>query len=113
VLTLLGIGICAIHVAQWLGAKVYVTVGSEEKASFLVKEFGIPRNHIFHSRDSSFLQGIMEVTHGSGVDLVLNSLSGELLTASWKCVALDGAMIEIGKRDSEFPFLRSMGSRGN
>ena len=31
--------------------------------------------------------------------MVLNSLSGELLHASWKCVASFGIMIEIGKRD--------------
>ena len=97
----LGIGICAIHVAKWLGAEIYATVGGEDKAAFLVMEFGIPRNRIFNSRDGSFLQGVMEATHGSGVDLVLNSLSGELLSASWKCVALDGAMVEIGKRESE------------
>ena len=87
---------------------MYATVGSEDKASFLVREFGIPRNRIFSSRDSSFLKGIMDATNGSGVDLVLNSLSGELLSTSWKCVAPDGAMVEIGKRDSEHPFLKSM-----
>ena len=107
-LTPLGIGICAINVAKWLGAEIYVTVGSEDKASFLVKEFRIPRNRIFNSRDGSFLKGIMDATNGSGVDLVINSLSGELLSTSWKCVAPDGAMVEIGKRDSEYPFLRSM-----
>lgn len=31
--------------------------------------------------------------------MVLNSLSGELLHASWKCVAEYGKMLEIGKRD--------------
>ena len=41
----------------------------------------------------------MRETGGGGVDLVLNSLSGELLHASWKCVAKFGRMIEIGKRD--------------
>lgn len=94
-----GIGIAAINVAKWIGAEVYATVSSEEKALFLVKEFGIPRNHIFSSRDGSFFQGIMDATNGSGVDLVLNFLSGELLSISWKCVAPDGAMVEIGKRD--------------
>jgi NADPH:quinone reductase-like Zn-dependent oxidoreductase len=38
-------------------------------------------------------------TNNRGVDLVLNSLSGELLHASWDCVAEFGTMIEIGKRD--------------
>ncbi|KAG6354258.1 hypothetical protein INS49_004863 [Diaporthe citri] len=94
-----GVGICAINVAQWLGAEIYATVGTEEKAAFLLKEFGIPRNRIFNSRDSSFLNDVMQATKGVGVDMVLNSLSGELLHTSWQCVAPHGAMIEIGKRD--------------
>ena len=95
----LGVGICAINVAKWIGADIYATVGSEEKVSFLTNEFGIPENHIFNSRDSSFLDDIMEATNGVGVDLILNSLSGELLHTSWKCVAPYGARVEIGKRD--------------
>ena len=61
--------------------------------------FGIPRSHIFNSRDTSFLTDVMRETNGRGVDIVLNSLAGELLHASWKCVAKFGKMIEIGKRD--------------
>ena len=34
-----------------------------------------------------------------GVDIVLNSLSGELLHALWHCVAEFGTMIELSKRD--------------
>lgn len=41
----------------------------------------------------------MNRTDGRGVDIVLNSLSGKLLHASWKCVAAFGKMIEIGKQD--------------
>lgn len=41
----------------------------------------------------------MAATDGRGADLVLNSLSGELLHASWNCVAPYGKMLEIGKRD--------------
>ncbi|KAE8354983.1 putative polyketide synthase [Aspergillus coremiiformis] len=94
-----GVGIGAINVAKWIGAEIYATVGSDVKASFLIKEYGIPRERIFSSRDSSFLDGVMQATNGRGVDMVLNSLSGELLHTSWKCVAPCGAMAEIGKRD--------------
>lgn len=41
----------------------------------------------------------MQATNGRGVDVVLNSLSGDLLHASWRCVAEFGVMLEIGKRD--------------
>jgi NADPH:quinone reductase-like Zn-dependent oxidoreductase len=61
--------------------------------------FGISRENIFNSRDTSFLPAVKSATNGRGVDLVLNSLSGEMLHASWQCVAEYGKMLEIGKRD--------------
>lgn len=94
-----GIGIAAIHVARWIGAEIYCTVGSTEKAEFLMRELRIPRDHIFHSRDTSFYDDLMVATDGAGVDCVLNSVSGELLHATWECVAANGCMVEIGKRD--------------
>jgi NADPH:quinone reductase-like Zn-dependent oxidoreductase len=65
----------------------------------LINTFGIPRNHIFNSRNDSFVPDLMRETGGRGVDVVLNSLSGELLHASWKCVAEFGKLVELGKRD--------------
>jgi NADP-dependent 3-hydroxy acid dehydrogenase YdfG len=41
----------------------------------------------------------MAATNGHGVDVVLNSLVGDLLHASWKCCASFGRFVEIGKRD--------------
>ena len=64
-----------------------------------MRNYGICRNRIFDSRSDSFLSGLMRETKGRGVDLVLNSLAGKLLHASWDCVAKFGKMIELGKRD--------------
>ncbi|KAI1379833.1 putative polyketide synthase [Hypoxylon crocopeplum] len=94
-----GVGIAAIHIARWIGADIYVTVGTNDKIDFLVKELGVPRERIFNSRNISFLYDVMTATGGRGVDVVLNSVSGELLHASWKCVAQNGCMVEIGQRD--------------
>ena len=41
----------------------------------------------------------MKETKGRGVDLVLNSLAGESLQASVRCLAKDGRFLEIGKLD--------------
>lgn len=82
-----------------LGATIYTTASSEEKASHLTERLGIPRQHIFSSRNTSFYDGIVRETAGKGVDLVLNSLSGDLLHATWRCVAKFGTMVEIGKID--------------
>jgi acyl transferase domain-containing protein/NADPH:quinone reductase-like Zn-dependent oxidoreductase/SAM-dependent methyltransferase len=94
-----GVGLAAIQIARMIGAEIYATVGSEEKAQYLVKNCNIPRNRIFNSRDNSFVEGVYRETNGKGVDQVLNSLSGELLHETWKCVAPYGKLIEIGKRE--------------
>ncbi|KFA77973.1 hypothetical protein S40288_07716 [Stachybotrys chartarum IBT 40288] len=94
-----GVGLASIQVARALGAEIYTTVGSDEKVQYLMDNFGIPRSHIFNSRNSSFVEDILRDTKGHGVDLALNSLSGELLHATWRSVAKWGTMVEIGKVD--------------
>ncbi|PFH63073.1 hypothetical protein XA68_18210 [Ophiocordyceps unilateralis] len=94
-----GIGLAAIQVCRMLEAKIYTTVGNEEKVQYLVNNFGLSSEQIFDSHSTSFQRDLLDATDGRGVDVVLNSLSGELLHASWNCVAKYGKMIEIGKRD--------------
>ncbi|KAH8879535.1 hypothetical protein GQ53DRAFT_853631 [Thozetella sp. PMI_491] len=94
-----GTGQAAVQVAQHLGATVIGTVGTEAKKAFLVERYGLSPDHILSSRDTSFAQGVMRLTGGRGVDVILNSLSGDSLVASWECVAPFGRFVEIGKKD--------------
>ena len=92
-------GQMAIQLAQHLQAKIYTTVGSEDKKRLIMDLYGLPEENIFYSRDTSFAQGIKRVTLGRGVDVILNSLSGLGLQASWECISPFGRFIEIGKAD--------------
>ncbi|CVL00302.1 probable polyketide synthase [Fusarium mangiferae] len=94
-----GVGISTIQLARMAGATIYATVSNEEKIQYLEENFSLDRSCIFNSRNDSFVEEIMLKTGGKGVDLALNSLSGELLHATWKCIAPFGKMVEIGKRD--------------
>ncbi len=94
-----GVGQAAIMLAQHLDAILYVTVSSEEKKNLIMEKYHIPAENIFSSRGLSFAQGIMRATKGRGVDVILNSLSGEALRRSWDCIAPFGRFIEIGKKD--------------
>lgn len=94
-----GVGLASIQICRMLGAEIYVTAGSPEKRQYLMDHCAISEDHIFDSRSTSFVSGIMERTKNRGVDVVLNSLAGELLHASWRCVAAYGKMVELGKRD--------------
>lgn len=94
-----GVGQAALIIAQWLGAVVFVTVGSTVKRDLIVAKYKVPATHIFSSRALNFKKGIMRLTKGKGVDVILNSLSGEALQDSWECIASFGTFIEIGKSD--------------
>ncbi|RYP74561.1 hypothetical protein DL769_003988 [Monosporascus sp. CRB-8-3] len=97
-----GVGQAAIKLAQYAGAKdIFVTVGTPDKKKLVIEAFDIPEDHVFCSRDTSFAAALKRVTHGGGVDVVLNSLAGEALQESWDCIAPFGRFVEIGKRDIE------------
>ena len=94
-----GVGQAAIRLCQWIGAEIFATVGSPEKKKYLMDTYNISDDHIFNSRDTSFETSVKYSTSGNGVDVVLNSLAGEMLKASLDCVAPFGRFIEIGKKD--------------
>ncbi|PYI08862.1 hypothetical protein BO78DRAFT_440483 [Aspergillus sclerotiicarbonarius CBS 121057] len=93
-----GVGQAAIQYAQLLGAEVFATVSTVEKKQLLMTKYAIPEDHIFSSRDLSFVTGVKKMAP-AGVDVILNSLAGEALRQSWDCIAPFGRFIEIGKRD--------------
>lgn len=79
--------------------QIFVTVGTDDKREFLANNFGIPENRMFNSRNTKFADEIRRATGGRGVDVILNSLIGELLDETWRLTADGGVMVEIGKRD--------------
>ena len=91
-----GVGIAALQIAQWLGAEIYATVGSEEKRDFL-RLMGIER--LYNSRSLTFAEEILEDTQGEGVDVVLNSLAGEAINQNLRALRPFGRFLELGKRD--------------
>jgi myxalamid-type polyketide synthase MxaB len=88
-----GVGQAAVQIAQKAGAEVFATA-SLSKWDFL-KSIGI--KYIANSRSLDFAAEIMTMTEGKGVDIVLNSLNGELIPKSLDILAKEGRFVEIGK----------------
>jgi NADPH:quinone reductase-like Zn-dependent oxidoreductase/acyl carrier protein len=91
-----GVGIAAIQLARSLGARVFATAGTPDKRE-LVRMLGA--DHVLDSRSLAFADEVLELTGGEGVDVVLNSLSGESLVRSLKVLKPFGRFLELGKRD--------------
>jgi acyl transferase domain-containing protein/dienelactone hydrolase len=91
-----GVGLAALRIAKWLGAEVYATAGSDDRRDFLRGEGAAG---VADSRSTSFADDILRWTDGTGVDVVINSLSGEFLHKSLGLLRPFGRFIEVGKTD--------------
>ena len=89
-----GVGLAAIQIARMRGAHVAATVSAPDKRA-LVTLFGAEK--IYNSRSLAFLDEIRAEI--GGVDVVLNSLAGDAMQASIKCLKPFGRFVEMGKRD--------------
>ncbi|MCX6287147.1 MAG: zinc-binding dehydrogenase [Bacteroidetes bacterium] len=91
-----GVGLAALEIAGWKKAKIYATAGSPEKREFL-KQKGVL--HPMDSRSTAFGDEIMELTKGRGVDVVLNTLSGNAMMKGIEILSPFGRFIQIDKKD--------------
>ena len=91
-----GVGLAAIQLARAAGAEVFATA-SAPKQDYL-RALGV--EHVFDSRSTAFGRDILDATNGAGVDIVLNSLTGEgFIEASLSCLAEGGRFVELARRD--------------
>jgi len=91
-----GTGLAAIQMARVLQAEIFATAGSEEKRAYL-QSIGI--DHVMDSRSLSFADDVMDKTGGQGIDVVLNTLTGDARTRSLELLAPYGRFVELSKRD--------------
>lgn len=96
-----GVGQAALHICQSRLAdpatQLFVTCGTETKREFIHAEFDIPLENIGDSRSCDFERMVMQRTSHKGVNLVLNSLTGDRMAASVSCLAFRGTLLELGK----------------
>ena len=94
------VGQAAIAICLSYNCHLFITVGSEEKRTFLMEKFPqLKPNQFASSRETAFEKMILQATDGRGVDVVLNSLAEDKLFASVNCLAPYGRFLEIGKFD--------------
>ncbi|OQX27418.1 MAG: hypothetical protein BWK80_05375 [Desulfobacteraceae bacterium IS3] len=84
-----GVGLAAIRIARRAGAEIFATA-SPGKWEFL-KSIGI--RNIMNSRTTEFADQLAN----QGVDIVLNSLTGEFIPKSLDVLNTGGCFVEIGK----------------
>lgn len=90
-----GVGLAAMQVAKWVGAKVIATAGSPEKRELLSL---LGADYVLNSRSLEFAEEVKTITSG-GTHVVLNSLAGEAMERGINTLRPFGRFVELGKRD--------------
>jgi acyl transferase domain-containing protein/acyl carrier protein len=89
-----GVGMAAVQLAQLAGLEVFATAGNEDKRRVL-RGLSVP--HTMDSRRLAFADQVLEASGGEGVDVVLNSLTGEAIPHSLAALRHGGRFVEIGR----------------
>jgi NADPH:quinone reductase-like Zn-dependent oxidoreductase/acyl carrier protein len=96
-----GVGMAVVTIARHLGLEVYATASPGKHHA--LAEMGLDETHVASSRTGQFEQQFLAATGGRGMDIVLNSLAGELSAAGLRLLPRGGTFIELGKTDLRDP----------
>jgi polyketide synthase 12 len=96
-----GVGMAAVQLARHIGLEVFATASGGKWDT--LRAMGFDDDHISDSRSLEFEDKFRTVTGGRGMDVVLDSLSGDFVDASLRLVAPGGVFLEMGKTDIRDP----------
>ena len=88
-----GTGVLAVQLAKAWGAWVVATAGGAAKTA-LVRELGA--DVVIDYRAEDFVPAVLAATDGRGVDVVWESIGGDVFTRSLECMAEGGRMVSFG-----------------
>jgi NADPH2:quinone reductase len=87
-----GIGVTAIQMAKALGARVVVTVGSDDKAQACLD---LGADHAINYKTQDFVREVAAFTGGRGADVILDMVAGAYVAREIDCLADDGRLVII------------------
>ncbi|MGV0785147.1 zinc-binding dehydrogenase [Mycolicibacterium sp. XJ775] len=88
-----GTGSGALVLGKALGAKVIATAGSEEKLE-LCRKLGA--DHAVNYRDDNWVEQVMDLTYGRGVDVAFDAVGGSVTTNTFRCMGFNGRHLMAG-----------------
>jgi NADPH2:quinone reductase len=95
-----GVGLLASQWAKNLGATVIGTVGSDGKAA-LAKDHGCA--HVLNTRTDNWVARVREITGGTGVPVVYDSIGKDTFMGSLDCLAVRGMLVYFGNSSGAVP----------
>ena len=87
-----GVGYIAIQIAKHAGAIVLTTVSSPEKAEFACS---LGADHCINYKEEYFVDRALSLTDGKGVDVVFDTVGGQVFADSFHCTRIYGHVVTL------------------
>lgn len=87
------LGLAAIQLAHRAGATVYATASDDTRLARLT-DYGMTAGINYARQD--FVQEVATLTHGRGVDLIIDSIAGSTLARGVQALAYKGKLVTVG-----------------
>ena len=87
-----GIGTMAIQMAKAHGAKVFVTVGGQDKVDACLK---LGADAAINYKTEDFVARTKDLTGGKGVDVILDMVGGDYIDRNYEAAAVEGRIVQI------------------
>jgi putative PIG3 family NAD(P)H quinone oxidoreductase len=87
-----GIGTAAIQIARVMGARVFVTAGTDEKCRSCE---ALGAEKAINYREEDFVAVVKELTGGHGADVILDMVGGDYIPRNIELLAADGRLVFI------------------
>ncbi len=85
-----GLGTMAIGMARALGARVFVTAGSDRKCA---KAIQLGAHRAIDYRTTDFVASTLAYTNGRGVDIILDLVGGDYVARDLEALATEGRVV--------------------
>ena len=100
-----GVGMAAVQLGKYLGAKVIATGTSHEKLEY-TKSWGADHVVLTHKNNEvEFREEVKDLTEGKGADVIYDPVGGDVFDHSIRCINWGGRILIVGFASGRIPNL--------
>jgi NADPH:quinone reductase-like Zn-dependent oxidoreductase len=97
-----GVGSLAIQLAKWKGLTVFTTASQPQHIE-MARQFGA--DHVINYKEADFVEAVHQQTNGDGVDVVFDTVGGDVFGRNFEALKVYGRAVCIVEREAPYPLL--------
>jgi NADPH2:quinone reductase len=90
-----GVGLMGLQIAKYMEAKIVIGTSTKIEKHTKLKEIGA--DLVLNSQDLNWVQQVLDITNGEGVDLIIDQLSGYTVNQNMSATKIKGNIVNVGR----------------